>query len=229
MYGHCPVSIYLRHSVELRAVSVLSRHEVRERYRLETETKWIRWNELAERWRWVSIIGEEPPADAKGCGIAADVLYMVNAPHAQRLLASSEMLRLRLYVDDCRLACTGTPEDVAACLVKATSLWVQGLSDEGGVINVKKSITLGFSARVFVLVAPQNFGKFGSWLCVWDLPMGGITSLVAGSGSALRVVSHSSLPVVGPGRGWVSALRRRTWVLAVGGSPPLVAGRWSSP
>ena len=152
------------------------------------------------------------------------------------------MLRLRLYVDDCRLACTGTPEDVAVCLAKATSLWVQGLSDEGGVINAKKSITLGFSARVFVLVAPQNFGKFGSWLCVWDLPMGGFSSLVAGSGSALRVVSHSSLPVVGRGRGWVSALRRRTWVLAVGGSPtprrrplvlavggfpPFVAGRGS--
>ena len=74
-----------------------------------------------------------------GCGIAANVLSMVNAPHAQRLLASSEMLRLRLYVDDCRLACTGTPEDVAVCLAKATSLWAQGLSDEGGVINRRRA------------------------------------------------------------------------------------------
>ena len=82
-----------------------------------------------------------------GCGIAADVLSMVNAPHAQRLLASSDTLRLRLYVDDCRLACTGTPEDIAVCLAKATSLWVQGLSEEGGVINTKKSIAMATDGR----------------------------------------------------------------------------------
>ena len=106
IYGHFPVSIHLRHSVELRAVSVLSRprapkglpehaegplclaieaemrelalpwsspvirgeNEVREAYRLETEAKWIRWDELAERWRWASITGEEPLAAAKGHG-----------------------------------------------------------------------------------------------------------------------------------------------------------------
>ena len=92
---------------------------------------------------------------------------MVNAPHAQRLLASSEMLRLRLYVDDCRLACTGTPEDVAVCLAKATSLWVQGLAEEGGVINTKKSIALATDvrARSFLEAALKEEGigvKFSS-------------------------------------------------------------------
>ena len=216
IYGHCPVSIYLRHSFELREVSVLSRHDVRERHRLEMEAKWTRWNELAERWRWASISGEEPLADAEGCGIAADVLPMVNVPFARRLLASSGMLSLRLYEDDCRLTGMGNPEDIDACLTKVTSLWVQGLSDEGSVINMRKSVTLGLFTRVSVQVAPQNFGKFGSWLCVWDLPMGDISC-----GFALRVVSHSSLPAVGLGRGWASTLRRRH-VLAVGGPPPLV-------
>ena len=43
-------------------------HDVREAYRLDSEAKWIRWNELAERWRWASITVEEPRAAAKGHG-----------------------------------------------------------------------------------------------------------------------------------------------------------------
>ena len=128
------------------------------------------------------------------------------------------------------------------------------------ILSFSWSGSLDNSARVFVLVTPQNFGKLGSWLClkgfgllqcpcfatphqlvpfsrsrfslpalfcVWDLLMGGMTPLVAGRGSSLRVVSHPSLLAVGPARGWAPTPRRRPWVLAVGGPPPLVAGRGS--
>ena len=74
-----------------------------------------------------------------GCGIAADVLSMVNA---QKVMASSEALNLRLYVDDCRLASTGAPEEIATCLARATRTWIELLSAEGGVINTEKSIAM---------------------------------------------------------------------------------------
>ena len=77
-----------------------------------------------------------------GCGIAADVLSMVNAPHAQKVMASSEALKLRLYVDDYRLASTGAPEEIASCLARATRIWVELLSAEGRVINTKKSTAM---------------------------------------------------------------------------------------
>ena len=134
IYGHCPVSIFLRHSVELRAVSVLSRprvpkghqkhaedplcvaieaemrefalpwfspvirgeRDVREEYRRETEAKWIRWNELAERWRWVSITGEEPPAAAKGHGRVPTLSREILRPHEAKLVFSD--------LDFCELA-----------------------------------------------------------------------------------------------------------------------------
>ena len=67
---------------------------------------------------------------------------MVNAPHAQKVIASTEKLKLRLYVDDCILAAPGAPEEVAACLARATRIWVELLSAEGGVINTKKSIAM---------------------------------------------------------------------------------------
>ena len=58
---------------------------MREEYRLETEAKWIRWNELAERWRWASITGEEPPAAAKGHGRVPTLVKRDLRPHEAKL------------------------------------------------------------------------------------------------------------------------------------------------
>ena len=82
-----------------------------------------------------------------GCGNAADVLSMVNAPHAQRVMASSEALKLRLYVDDCRLASSGAPQEITSCLARATRIWVELLSAEGGVFHTKKSITMALDGQ----------------------------------------------------------------------------------
>ena len=55
---------------------------------LETEAKWIRWNELAERWRWASITGEEPPAAAKGHGRVPTLVKRDLRPHEAKLVFS---------------------------------------------------------------------------------------------------------------------------------------------
>ena len=121
IYGHCPVSLHLSHSVKLRAVTVLKRPrvpkgppvfgegplckaieeemaefakpspifgnmtEVRESYRVETEARWARWNELSEKWRWASITGKEPPAAAKGHGAIPMLVKRDLRPHEAKL------------------------------------------------------------------------------------------------------------------------------------------------
>ena len=80
----------------------------------------------------------------------------------------------------------------------------------------------------------QNFGKsFGQSRSVdWILDC--VSSHCGDVGVQCALTSASgvdsfglSVPAVGPGRGWASTPRRRPLVLAVGGSPPLVAGRGS--
>ena len=71
---------------------------------------------------WQKSLGDWGGSDTLiGFGLAADVLVVVNAPHAQGIQEGQPLVQLRIYMDDCRMATEGQEDEISAQQAGVTS------------------------------------------------------------------------------------------------------------